>query len=99
MLHPERNAIGARFRYDRGGPRHERRGVAAGEGSAISTVCRKRGEEVFAWTKVIEGLARLKPRGLDTVRAVIASGLAACHLVRPPETLKPKGEFCPAGGK
>jgi IS5 family transposase len=73
--------------------------VAASEGYAISMVCRKRIEEIFGWTKVIGGLAQLKVRGLDKVKAVFSFGLVAYNLVRLPKLIKPTGELCPAGGK
>ena len=74
-------------------------GVAASEGYAISMVCRKRIEEIFGRTKVIGGLAQLKVRGLDEVKAVFSFGLVAYNLVRLPKLLKPTGELCPARGK
>ena len=73
--------------------------VAASAGYAISMVCRKRIEEIFGWTKIIGGLAQLKVRGLDRVKAVFSFGLVAYNLVRLPKLLKPTGELCPAGGK
>lgn len=73
--------------------------VAASEGYAISMVRRKRIEEIFGWTKVIGGLAQLKVRGLDKVKAVFSFSLVAYNLVRLPKLLQTTGELCPAGGQ
>ena len=43
--------------------------VAASAGYAISQRLRKRIEEGFGWTKTVGGLAQVKVRGLDKVRA------------------------------
>ena len=74
--------------------------VAASKGYEISQRCHKRIEEVSGWSKVIGGLAQLKVRGLDKVRAVFVFALAACNRVRLPKLLQPTGEptgeVCPA---
>jgi transposase len=70
--------------------------VAASTGYAISQRCRKRIEEVFGWSKVIGGLAQLKVRGLDKVRAVFVFALVAYNLVRLPKLLQATGQVCPA---
>ena len=49
---------------------------------AISQRLRKRIEECFAWSKTVGGLAQVKVRGLDKVRAVVVFGIAAYKLVR-----------------
>jgi transposase len=56
-------------------------------GYAISQCCRKRIEEVFGWIKTTAGLAQLKVRGLDKVRAVFTFAIAAYNLVRIPRLL------------
>ena len=61
--------------------------------------CRKRIEEIFGWGKIIGGLAQLKVRGLDKVKAVFTFGLVAYNLVRLPKLLQPRGEMCLATGK
>lgn len=68
--------------------------VAASAGYAVSMVCRKRIEEIFGWSKVVGGLAQLKLRGLDKVKAVFTFGLVAYNLVRLPKLLKPTGRLC-----
>jgi transposase/IS5 family transposase len=69
--------------------------VAASLRYAISQRLRKRIEECFGWSKTVGGLAQLKVRGLDTVRAVFVFGVAAYNLVRLPKLLAPTGEVCP----
>jgi transposase len=69
--------------------------VAASLGYAISQRLRKRIEECFGWGKTVGGLAQLKVRGLDNVRAVFVFGVAAYNLVRLPKLLAPTGEVCP----
>jgi hypothetical protein len=43
----------------------------------------------------VGGLAQVKVRGLDKVRAVFVFGVAAYNLVRLPKLLAPTGEVCP----
>ena len=50
----------------------------------------------FGWSKTVGGLAQVKVRGLDKVRAVFVFGIAAYNLVRLPKLLAPTGEVCPA---
>ena len=69
--------------------------VVASLGYEISMRCRKRIEEIFGWGKIFGGLAQLKVRGLDKVKAVFAFGLVAYNLVRLPKLLQPAG---PHGG-
>jgi transposase len=69
--------------------------VAASLRYAISQRLRKRIEECFGWGKTVGGLAQLKVRGLDKVRAVFVFGVAAYNLVRLPKLLAPTGEVCP----
>jgi IS5 family transposase len=69
--------------------------VAASLRYAISQRLRKRIEECFGWGKTVGGLAQLKVRGLDKVRAVFVFGVAAYNLVRLPKLLAPTGELCP----
>ena len=59
--------------------------VAASLRYAISQ--RKRIEECFGWGKTVGGLAQLKVRGLDKVRAVFVFAVAAYNLVRLPKLL------------
>ena len=59
--------------------------VAASLRYAISQ--RKRIEECFGWGKTVGGLAHLKVRGLDKVRAVFVFAVAAYNLVRLPKLL------------
>jgi transposase len=73
--------------------------VAASIGYEISMRCRKRIEEIFGWGKIIGGLAQLKLRGLDKVRAVFTFGLAAYNIVRLPKLLQTTGEVCLDGRK
>ena len=69
--------------------------VAASLRYAISQRLRKRIEECFGWGKTVAGLAQLKVRGLDKVRAVFVFNVAAYNLVRLPKLLAPTGELCP----
>jgi transposase len=69
--------------------------VAASLGYAISQRLRKRIEECFGWGKTVGGLAQLKVRGLDKVRAVFVFAVAAYNIVRLPKLLAPTGEVCP----
>lgn len=62
---------------------------------AISQGLRKRIEECFGWAKMVGGLAQVKVRGLDMVRAVFVFGIAAYNLVRLPKLLASTGEVCP----
>jgi hypothetical protein len=73
--------------------------VAASTGYEISMRCRKRIEEIFGWGKIIGGLAQLKVRGLNKVKAVFTFGLVAYNIVRLPKLLQTKGEVCPDAGK
>ena len=73
--------------------------VAASVGYGISMRCRKRIEEVFGWGKIIGGLAQLKVRGLDKVKAVFTFGMVAYNIVRLPKLLQSAGEVCPQGGE
>jgi hypothetical protein len=43
----------------------------------------------------VAGLAQLKVRGLDKVRAVFVFNVAAYNLVRLPKLLAPTGKLCP----
>ena len=56
-------------------------------GYAISQRCRKRIEEVFGWIKTTGGVAQVKVRGLDKVRAVFMFAIVAYDLVRIPKLL------------
>lgn len=56
-------------------------------GYAISLRCRKRIEEVFGWIKTTGGVAQVKVRGLDKVRAVFLFAIIAYNLVRIPKLL------------
>jgi len=56
-------------------------------GYAISQRCRKRIEEVFGWIKTTGGVAQVKVRGLDKVRAVFLFAIIAYDLVRIPKLL------------
>jgi hypothetical protein len=60
---------------------------------------RKRIEESFGWSKIVGGLAQLKVRGLDKVKAVFTFGLVAYNLVRLPRLLHTTGELCLAAEK
>ena len=73
--------------------------VAASEGYATSQRKRKRIEEVFGWSKITGGLAHLKVRGLDRVKAVFTFAMAAYNIVRLPKLLHSAGELCLDGGK
>jgi transposase len=70
--------------------------VAASLRYAISQRLRKRIEECFGWSKTVGGLAQLKVRGLDKVRAVFVFAVAAYNIVRLPKLLAPKGDMRPA---
>lgn len=70
--------------------------MAASIGYAISQRLRKRIEEGFGWTKTAGGLAQVKVRGLDKVRAVFVLAMAAYNIVRLPKLLAPRGEVRPA---
>ena len=54
----------------------------------ISQRFRKRIEEIFGWVKPVGGLAQLKVRGLDNVKATFIFALAAYDLVRLPKLLE-----------
>jgi transposase len=69
--------------------------VAASLRYAVSQRLRKRIEECFGWSKTVGGLAQVKVRGLDKVRAVFVFGVAAYNLVRLPKLLAPTGGVCP----
>ncbi len=56
-------------------------------GYAISQRCRKRIEEIFGWIKTTGGVAQVKVRGLDKVRAVFLFAIVAYDLVRIPKLL------------
>jgi transposase len=73
--------------------------VAASIGYEISMRCRKRIEEIFGWSKIIGGLAQLKVRGLDRVKAAFTFGMVAYNIVRLPKLLQTTGEVCLDGGK
>jgi IS5 family transposase len=64
--------------------------VAASAGYEASIRVRKRIEEIFGWTKVTGGLAQLKVRGLDKVKAAFGFGLVAYNLIRLPKLLDPQ---------
>jgi Transposase DDE domain len=70
--------------------------VASSLGYAISQRLRKRIEEGFGWTKTVAGLAQVKVRGLDKVRAAFVFAIAAYDIVRLPKLLAPTGEMGPA---
>ena len=53
-------------------------------------------EESFGWSKAVGGLAQVKVRGLDKVRAVFVLAMAAYNIVRLPKLLAPSGELRPA---
>ena len=63
---------------------------------AISERLRKRIEACFGWGKTVGGLAQLKVRGLDKVRAVFVFAVAAYNIVRLPKLLALRGDVCPA---
>jgi hypothetical protein len=73
--------------------------VAVSDGYATSMVRRKRIEEIFGWSKIIGGLAQLKLRGLDKVKAVFTFGMVAYNLMRLPKLLEPAGNLLLAGEK
>jgi len=73
--------------------------VAASVEYAISMRCRKRIEEIFGWGKVVGGLAQIKLRGLEKVRAVFVFALSAYNIVRLPKLLQMTDEMCLEGGK
>jgi transposase len=56
-------------------------------GYAVSQVIRKRVEEIFGWSKAVGGMAQVKLRGLDKVKALFALALAAYNLIRLPKLL------------
>ena len=70
--------------------------VASSLGYAISQRLRKRIEEGFGWGKTVAGLAQVKVRGLDKVRAAFVFAIAAYNIVRLPKLLAPMGEMGPA---
>ena len=70
--------------------------VAASLRYAVSQRLRKRIEEGFGWTKTVGGLAQVRVRGLDKVRAAFVFAMAAYNIVRLPKLLAPKGEVRPA---
>ena len=70
--------------------------VAASLGYAISQRLRKRIEKGFGWGKTVGGLAQVKVRGLDKVRAVFVFAMVAYDILRLPKLLAPTGEVCPA---
>ena len=89
--HVAQNTAGRRSRIDALTTRHP--------GYAASQRARKRIEEVFGWGKTVGGLAQLKVRGLDKVKAVFLFSLAAYNIVRLPKLLQPRGEVCLEGVK
>lgn len=58
-------------------------------GYAVSQRCRKRIEEVFAWTKTVAGLRKTRHRGLDRVRWAFTFAVTAYNLIRLPKLLAP----------
>jgi transposase len=68
--------------------------IAASLRYAISQRLRKRIEECFGWSKTVGGIAQVKLRGLDKVRAVFVFAVAAYDIVRLPKLLAPTGEVC-----
>ena len=70
--------------------------VAASARYAISQRLRKRIEEGFGWTKTVGGLAQVKVRGLEKVRAAFVFAMAAYNIVRLPKLIAPRGELRPA---
>jgi transposase len=66
--------------------------MVASVGYAMSQRRRKRIEEIFGWGKTIGGLAQLKVRGLDKVRAVFVFVAAAYNIVRLRKLLAPTGD-------
>ncbi|NTF35091.1 IS5 family transposase [Rhizobium skierniewicense] len=73
--------------------------VAQSAGYAVSLRCRKRIEEIFGWVKMTAGLAQLKVRGLDKVKATFTLALAAYNIIRLPKLLRPTGDVCLEGAK
>lgn len=73
--------------------------VAQSAGYAVSLRRRKRIEEVFGWVKTTAGLAQLKVRGLDKVKATFTFALAAYNIIRLPKLIGPTGEVCLEGAK
>ncbi|MBX5157551.1 transposase, partial [Rhizobium sp. NZLR5] len=71
--------------------------VAQSAGYAISLRCRKRIEEVFGWVKTTAGLAQLKLRGLDKVKAAFTFALVAYNIIRLPKLIGSTGEVCLEG--
>ena len=69
------------------------REIAASAGYAVSQRLRKRIEEIFGWGKTVGGLAQLKVRGLDKVRAVFVFAAAAYNIVRLPKLLNRAGDL------
>ena len=61
--------------------------VAASLGYAISQRLRKRIEKGFGWGKTVGGLAQVKVRGLDKVRAAFVFAMAADDIVRLPKLI------------
>ena len=70
--------------------------VAASVGYATSQRLRKRIEEGFGWRKTVGGLAQVKVRGLDKVRAAFIFAMAAYTIVRLPKLVSAGGEPQPA---
>ena len=70
--------------------------VAASVGYAICQRLRKRIKEGFGWTKTVGGLAQVKVRGLDKVRAAFIFAMAAYNIVRLPKLMATRGEPQPA---
>ena len=58
--------------------------------------CARRIEEGFGWGKTVGGLAHMKVRGPDKVRAVFVFAMAAYDIIRLPKLLAPTGRVCPA---
>jgi transposase len=57
-------------------------------GYLVSQRVRKRIEEIFAWVKVVGGLAQLKVRGLPKAKAAFIFALVAYNLIRLPKLLE-----------
>ena len=68
--------------------------VAASTGYETSMRRRKRIEEIFGWGKTVGGLAQLKVRGLERVKAVFTFNLAAYNIIRLPKLLQTTGVLC-----
>ena len=75
--HVAQNTAGRRSAIDRRTTRHP--------GFAASQRCRKRIEEVFAWTKTVAGLRKTRHRGLDRVRWSFTFAVTAYNLIRLPK--------------